>query len=240
MTSRMSDPDRFATGWRPATMLSRLSPTLRNEMLGLGVERAYATGAVLMLQGSSRREALLLLHGYVKIIAGVEGQSVLLTVRGQGDVIGDLAAMSGHVRSATVLACTPIVARFILPETLRAFLAKHPVAAELLNSLMVSQLIGANQRRVDFATLSVRERLARVLSELIVVCGEVQPDASVRLPRWFGQADLADLVGASVDSVQRALRDLRGMGLVDTGYRSVTVLDPARLTAVRAPQSGSR
>ncbi|WFE39359.1 Crp/Fnr family transcriptional regulator [Micromonospora sp. WMMD998] len=207
---------------------------MRDEVLRLGVLRRYPAGTVLIQQGSSSREALLLLHGYVKVFVNSGDHAVLLTVRSQGDVVGDLAAVSGQARSATVTACTHVVARFILPETLREFLARHRHANERLNALVVEQLTGANRRRAEFATLPVVERLARVIGELAGICGDRRPDGSVRLPPWFSQAELADLVGASADSVQRALRVLRRRALIDTGYRSLTIRDPAQLAAVRS------
>jgi CRP/FNR family transcriptional regulator, cyclic AMP receptor protein len=230
----MPDYSELAAGWRPGTLLGQVPRAMRAELLGLGVEREYAAGAILMLQGSPKREALVLLRGFVKVSMSVEGQSVLLAIRAQGDVVGDLAAVSGQHRSATVTACTPILARYVLPETLRDFLTRNRVAGELLNTLIIAQLVAANRRRVEFATRTVRERLARIIVELLDVCGEAGPGGAVQLPPWFGQSDLADLIGASVDTVQRGLRDLRKESLIKTGYRSLTVLDPAGLAAVRA------
>ena len=224
--------------WRPGTLLGQLSAAERTELLGLGATREYPTGAVLMRQGASARETLLLLRGYVKITASSEHHTVLLTVRAQGDLVGDFAATSGRERSATVTACTPIVAQFLLPDTLRGFLGRHPHAAELVSGLMVEQLSNANRRRVEYATLPVVSRLARVITELVEICGERRPAGGMQLPSWFGQAELADLVGASVDSVQRALRALRRQGVIDTGYRSVAILDPDALDAARGLPDG--
>jgi len=226
--------------WRPGTLLGQLSATERTELLGLGATREYPTGAVIMRQGATAREAVLLLRGYVKITAASEDHAVLLTVRAQGDLVGDFAATSGRERSATVTACTPIAARFLLPDTLRGFLGRHPHAAELVSGLMVDQLSGANRRRVEYATLPVVSRLARVITELVEICGERRPTGGLQLPSWFGQAELADLVGASADSVQRALRTLRREGVIATGYRSVTILDPDALDSARGLPDGYR
>jgi CRP/FNR family transcriptional regulator, cyclic AMP receptor protein len=215
--------------WRSGTLLGRLSAPVRGELLKLGAVREYEAGAVLMKEGGRQREALLLLSGYVKVTAKADGRDVLLAIRAQGDLVGDLAALSGQRRSATVITCTPIIARFILPDTLHEFVGRHREAAEVINALVVQQLKNANRRRLDYATQLVPQRLARVVLGLFAVCGEQLPDGTLRLPGWFPQADLADLVGVSEDSVQRALRALRDRGLIDTGYRSLTILDLAGL-----------
>jgi CRP-like cAMP-binding protein len=221
----------MAAGWRPITLLGRLPPAIRAEMTQLGAVREFPAGTRLMDEGSLRRDALLLLLGYVKVSVRTGTETVLLTIRGQGDLIGDMAALSGSPRSATVTACTPIVARFILPATLREFLHRRPAAAELINALIVEQLTAANRRRAEFATKPVVQRLAGVILELSVICGDRLADGSVRLPSWFPQSDLADLVGVSEDSVQRALRELRARKVIDTGYRSITIRAPEELAA---------
>jgi CRP/FNR family cyclic AMP-dependent transcriptional regulator len=222
--------------WRPATLLARLPSRVRDEMAALGAERRYRAGDVLIHEGGSTREMLLLLSGYVKVSMRNGTHSVLLAVRSAGDPVGDLAAMSGEPRSATVTACTPIVARFILPETLRAFLQRHPQAAGLISGLVSARLAAANRRRVEVATRPVLDRLIGVLLDLIEVCGEKQADGAVELPSWFNQAELAALAGAtSTDTVQRCLRTLRERGLIENGYRWVRIKDPDRLAAARVP-----
>nr|MDT0659951.1 Crp/Fnr family transcriptional regulator [Micromonospora sp. DSM 115978] len=202
--------------------------------MALGVERRHRAGDVLIKQGTATREMLLLLNGFVKVTAEDGTEPVLLTIRAAGDPVGDLAAMSGQLRSATVTACTPITARFVLPQTLQAFLRDRPHAMELINALMVEQLAMANRRRVEMSTRPVLERLIGVLLDLVGICGEQQQDGSAALPNWFSQAELAALVGtSSVDTVQRQLRSLRERGLIENGYRRITVLDPDGLAALR-------
>lgn len=225
--------------WRPETLLARLPAQTRTEMIALGVERRYRVGDVLLKQGMTTRETLLLLHGFVKITVDAGAEPVLLTVRAAGDPVGDLAAVSGRPRSATVTACTAVTARFILPHTLQAFLRSRPQAAEVINALVVEQLAMANRRRVEMATRPVLDRLIGVLLDLVAICGEQQPDGSAALPNWFNQVELAALAGtSSVDTIQRQLRGLRVQGLIENGYRSITILDPDRLAALRARSDG--
>ncbi|WP_433265709.1 Crp/Fnr family transcriptional regulator [Micromonospora vinacea] len=203
-------------------------------MIKLGVERRYRTGDILLKQGMATRETLLLLNGFVKVSVENGSEPVLLAIRAAGDPVGDLAAMSGQPRSATVTACTPITARFILPQTLQALLHKRPHVAQLLSSLVVDQLAMANRRRVEMATRPVLDRLIGVLLDLIAICGEQQRDGSAVLPNWFSQAELAALVGtSSVDTIQRSLRSLREQELIENGYRRIKVIDPDGLAALR-------
>jgi DNA-binding GntR family transcriptional regulator len=70
-----------------------------------------------------------------------------------------------------------------------------------------------------------------VLGDIAVACGT--PDRQgVRLGIQLNQVELAELIGASGDTVQRALRTLRNDGLVGTGYRTITVLDSGGLRSL--------
>jgi hypothetical protein len=66
VASRSTDPSPWANEWRTTTLLSRLSAPARDEMIRLGAVRSYEPGDVLIRQGGTSREALLLLSGLVK------------------------------------------------------------------------------------------------------------------------------------------------------------------------------
>jgi len=238
--ARGVDPLDPPPPWSATTLLGQVSPLAQADLVRLGAHRQYDTGEILIHQGAEQRFALLLLSGFVKITVQADSeQQILLTIRGQGDLIGDLAALSGQRRSATVVACTPIKARLIFHHTLREFTERNREVGELIIGLVVTQLHTANRRRVEFATRNAPQRLASVLLELAATCGKPLPDSGIQLPNWFSQTELANLVGSSEDSVQRALRDLRTQGMVSTGYRQLTIIDPEGLAEVIQPTSPS-
>lgn len=76
---------------------------------------------------------------------------------------------------------------------------------------------------------SVRAHVADVLTEETVSKSEVS----------LSQASIATLLGVSRQSVNEALGELREMGVVETGYRRIKVLDPDTLMAVAVEQNDS-
>ena len=74
-------------------------------------------------------------------------------------------------------------------------------------------------------------RLAHVLGEIAASCGEAVSDG-VLIGVELSQTELATLVGAAEDTVQKALRLLRDRGLIRTGYRKITVVDHVALRAL--------
>ncbi|MCA1846843.1 MAG: cyclic nucleotide-binding domain-containing protein [Actinobacteria bacterium] len=80
-----------------------LSTTALAELERLGGRRRYAAGETLFLEGDRAGEALVLMSGEVKISVGSQdGREVILDVLEAGSLIGELAAIDGEPRSATV------------------------------------------------------------------------------------------------------------------------------------------
>jgi CRP/FNR family transcriptional regulator, cyclic AMP receptor protein len=157
-----------------------------------------------------------------------EGNEVTLSVRGPGDVIGEMGALElGAPRSASVVALDPLRCRVISATELRELLQAHPRVTLALLQLVVGRLRHADRRRAEFGSYDTTRRLARLLVEAAAERG-VGGGALRGLA--LSQQELAGLVGASRESVARALGELRRRGMVDTGRRAITVRD---LTALR-------
>jgi CRP-like cAMP-binding protein len=152
-----------------------------------------------------------------------------------GDVVGELAAVDGAPRSATLTVYERVTGQKIGREQFRAFLCGNPDASLLVTSIVGERLRAANRRRLEFGGYSVKARVVRVLLEL---CRSLdQGDGRARRFRLpLTHQELAELTGSAVVSVQKVLRELRQQQLVDTGYRRVTVLNLEGLTALE-PQT---
>ncbi|HEV8597396.1 MAG TPA: Crp/Fnr family transcriptional regulator [Candidatus Dormibacteraeota bacterium] len=225
--------------WRAESFLGRLEPGTRESLLRLGKRCEYPSGQMLLQQGEESDHVILIRSGIVKISAGTEeGHTVLLGIRMSGDIVGELAAMDGAPRSATLLASGKVVGQRIERSQFQAFLRSQPDIALLVTRTVGDRLRMANRRRVEFGGYSVKVRVARILVELGRSLGrETRRGMSIDLD--LTHPELAQITGAAVVSVQKALRELRRQGLITTGYRHVTILDFDGLLAVdRRPGSG--
>ena len=215
--------------WLPGTLLSRLDEPTRREFLQLGVARTAAASRPILQEG--RRESYVILQsdGLTKVTAAMtDGRHALLDVRVSGDVVGEMSALNGTPRSATVTTCRASTIRIIHCNDFRAFLRAHPDAAMEMAGIVADRLRMANRRRVDFASYPVKVRLARILWEIAVAYGNRERDGIV-VNVQLTQSELATMCGAAEITLQKAMRELRGCGIVDTGYRQVIVRDVAAL-----------
>ena len=118
--------------------------------------------------------------------------------------------------------------RIIHRDDFRAFLRGHADAAMAVAGIVADRLRMANRRRVDFASYPVKVRLARILWEIATAYGRRGRDGIVVDIR-LTQSELATMCGAAEITLQKALRELRVSGIVDTGYRQVIVRDETAL-----------
>ncbi|MFE9608037.1 Crp/Fnr family transcriptional regulator [Streptomyces sp. NPDC006012] len=211
--------------WPARSLLGRLTAPARRDLLGLGTEVRFDAGDVLLREGMDDRHVLLLLSGFVKVTATVEnGETSLLAVRAGGDTVGEMAAMDGAARSATVTACSPVTARSVRDGALRELMARRSEVSVALTALVADRLRWANRRRLDFRGYPAKVRLARVLVELAESYG-VPRAGKVVIGSRLTQPELATLVGAAETTVHKVLRELREEGLLETGYRATTIRD---------------
>ncbi|MFC1419142.1 Crp/Fnr family transcriptional regulator [Streptacidiphilus cavernicola] len=225
-------------GWPPASMLGSLDESARNRLLALGALTQYPEpGRVLMRESDPTSFVLILLDGVVKVTGQTQsGRDALLAVRMGGDLVGELTAVDGQARSATVTTCGTVVARAVGQADFLDCLRREPRIAHAVNQSVVTKLREANSRQIDFTGSDAPTRLARVLYQIAESYG-VRNGNRVEIHWPLTQPELAELAGAAEPTVHKALRQLRAAGVVSTGYRTVTVNDLERLKRIAYPAS---
>jgi CRP-like cAMP-binding protein len=179
----------------------------------IGRWRTYRRGDRLFHEGDRSDAVYLVVEGRARVFTSTEeGNEVTLTVRGPGDLVGEMGALDpGAPRSATVVALDPLRCRVVAAGDLRTFLEQHPRAALALLHLVIGRLRDSDRRRAEFGSYDSTRRLARVLVESSTLA--------------LSQSELAGMIGASRESVARGLAELRRRGLVATGRRTITIRD---------------
>ncbi|MFJ8035471.1 MULTISPECIES: Crp/Fnr family transcriptional regulator [unclassified Streptomyces] len=219
--------------------LARLERADRAALLALGHGLDFAPRAVLLRQREPSAHVLFVVDGWTKVTAAAaNGYEALLALRGPGDVIGESAALTGRTRSATVTALEQVRAVAVQRERFTQFLADSPAVSFALLGLTSDRTRAADRRRLEFASLSVRERFATLLLDLARTHGRRTGDG-VELAVPLSKQELAGSVGASREAVQRLLKDLREREVVRTGRRALVIVRPdvlRRIARAEAPE----
>jgi CRP-like cAMP-binding protein len=225
------------SSWPPRSFVGRLCQVDREALMGLGIRYVLGPGRLVIAQGERSRHVVILQTGYVKVTTTTAGyQEALMAVRGPGDIIGELAAMSGAERSATVTTCGRIIGRLISHNVLEQFLTDHPAVSRHLTAVVGDKLLWANRRRADFISLPALNRVASVLRDLAVVfAGSNHAAESIRIN--VTQPELASIAGIREVTVHKELRELREMRLIATGYRHITITNMDQLQELCEPNA---
>jgi len=212
-----------------------LSERERDGLLSLGMLHEWATGSTLLMEGDTAMHVLVLDAGWVKVVAALEeGGEALLALRSRGDLVGEQAAVENAPRSASVVSAIPVRAYIIQREPFLKYLTDHPRVHHAVTHALSAKLRSETRRRVDFGILRSDVRLARVLGDLARRNSRLT-DEGMELGYTLTQPELAAMVGISEPSLQRALRKLRELGVVDTGYRRIVILDMTKLDGIARP-----
>jgi CRP/FNR family cyclic AMP-dependent transcriptional regulator len=212
---------------------SALDPATASALLERGTVCSYARGRTLFHEGQVPDRVLLLRSGCVKVgLVTAGGREVVLAFRGPGELVGELSALDGEPRSATIVAVEPVEALALTQQAFRAFLAGHPPAALALLRMLSLRLREADAQRIEFSTFTTMGRVAARLLELSDRFGR-EENGRIRISLPITQEELAGSTGSSLESVGRALQTMRSLKCIETRRRDIQVLDRQGLEALR-------
>jgi CRP/FNR family transcriptional regulator, cyclic AMP receptor protein len=132
-----------------AEFLHTPTPAESEALEQMGEPGSYPPGSLIFEQGDTADRVLLVRAGHVRVAArGADGSEVLRAERGPGELLGDLAAIDGRPRSATVTGVEEVRALVVPLRAFRGFLMDHPRAALALLELLSRRLREAEAQRV--------------------------------------------------------------------------------------------
>ena len=198
---------------------------LRASMAEMRVQR----GGIIFAEGEAGERMYVVLDGKVKLgQTSPDGRESLLAVLGPGEVFGELSLFDPGPRTATATAVTDTVVVGLGHADLRPWLTGRPEVAESLLQALAQRLRRTNEALADLVFSDVPGRVAKQLLDLADKFGQPGPDG-VLVHHDLTQEELAQLVGASRETVNKALADFTQRGWVEVDQRQVLLIDMERL-----------
>ena len=199
-----------------------LTPTDLKALSAAGEYVDKYPGTHLFKEGQQASAAYVIQKGQVELYrTRKEGNRVVGRV-GEGAVIGDIAMFRDQPYISSAKAIGPVTAFRFDRDRLLPVLLEHPMIAMRWLVAGLSQLEATQRRVLRLMHRTVKEQVAELLLDDADAYGEVH----------LSQSSVATLLGASRQSVNEALSDLKEQGYVETGYRLVRVLDREGLAAI--------
>lgn len=190
--------------------------------------RGFDARQIIIEQGGQSTEMYALLHGRLKVARNTEdGREVTLAILESGDVFGELAMLDGGPRTATVETLEPCELLVLRRADVIRFLENHPKVMRQLILALCARLRSADEKVQDTLFLPLTPRLGKALKALAIQHGDETPHG-VRIDLKLTQQEVANLVGASRESVNKQLNAWQENGLLkmESGY--IYLIDPEK------------
>jgi len=190
---------------------------------------AFARGDVLFHEGDPGDRLFVIRSGKIKLgRRSSDGRENLLSIQGPGEMFGELSLFDPGPRTATATVVADAELVELAHTDLVAWLELHPKVAKHLLKALAHRLRRTNEALADLVFSDVPGRVAKALLDLATRFGE-PTDEGVRVAHDLTQEELAQLVGASRETVNKALADFAARGWVRREGRAVVLLDADRL-----------
>jgi CRP/FNR family cyclic AMP-dependent transcriptional regulator len=195
----------------------------------LSQRRAFSRGDVIFNEGDPGEEVIVLRAGRAKVCARRGGREVILSVLDPGSLVGEISAIDGSRRSATVIALEPVEIDVIGLEEFSCFLLSHPrVPLELLR-LLASRLRSLSTRQLEFGAASTLTRVCGTITRLAERYG-TEVEGRIEIDAPLSQQEMASWSGMSREAFVKGLHQLRSLGWMAVEDHRIVLLDPGAIS----------
>jgi CRP/FNR family transcriptional regulator, cyclic AMP receptor protein len=189
----------------------------------------FGPGQVIFARGDLKAALYLLVEGKVKLgRCADDGRENLLTVLAPPDMFGELSILDPGPQPWTATAVTEVRTVMVNRAQLEAWMLDHPAMGDRLLRLIARRLRHTTDTLADLAFIDAPARVAKQLLGLAQRFGTPE-NGSMRVTHDLTQEELAQLVGATRETVNKALSDFRNRGWIRVDGKSVLISDSERL-----------
>jgi CRP/FNR family cyclic AMP-dependent transcriptional regulator len=189
----------------------------------------FPRGHTVFAEGDPGDRLFIVISGKVKIgRCSPDGRENILAIMGPSDMFGELSIFDPGPRTSSATTITEACAVSMDRDALRAWIADRPEIAQQLLRVLARRLRRTNNNLADLIFTDVPGRVAKQLLMLAQRFGTQEGDA-LRVTHDLTQEEIAQLVGASRETVNKALAEFVHRGWIELDGKSVLVCDSERL-----------
>jgi CRP/FNR family transcriptional regulator, nitrogen oxide reductase regulator len=208
----------------PDQAITEINPLFR--------EQGYEPGETIYFTGDPATRLYVVAAGKVKLLRHAPtGQEVLLDLLIPGDFLGSLPMLGENTYPDTAQAHTICCTLTITDEEFQKILEQHPQVSLALLEIVSHRLQEAREIIHQLSAAPVESRLAATLLKLADKLGE-QHDGELLIQLPLSRQDLADMTGATVETVSRIMSQFRKQNLIRSGRGWVAITNRDELATV--------
>ena len=189
-------------------------------------EKFYPKGSVVLFEDDPGDSLFVVRQGRVKVVLiGEDGREVILGVLGAGEHFGELSLIDDRPRSAHVIAMDDAHLLVLRREDFRKRVESSPAVAWSLLKELSRRLRAADEKIGGLVLLDVPGRIARLLLDL------AEEGGGERIEKSLTHQTIAQIIGASRETVSRAMKEFQDAGWIEVERRRVILSDRPALEA---------
>lgn len=187
-------------------------------------EKSYPKGSVILFEDDPGDSLFVVREGRVKVVLiGEDGREVILGVLGVGEYFGELSLIDDRPRSAHVIAMEDSNLLVLRREDFRKRVESSPSVAWGLLTELSRRLRRADDKIGGLVLLDVPGRIARLLLDL------AEESGTNAIEKTLTHQTIAQMIGASRETVSRAMKDFQDAGWITVERRRIAIADRAAL-----------
>ncbi|MCE3262041.1 MAG: Crp/Fnr family transcriptional regulator [Pseudoduganella sp.] len=188
--------------------------------------RQYAKRDIVLQKGAPGDSLLFLLSGSLQVVDITEdGRAIGLRMLQPGDFFGEIAVINGSMRSASVVALTPVLVA-LLPRATALHLFSHsPSVANRMLRFLAEKV----QRDSEFRALLSIHNTAKRIYTFIDLLKKPEGDGQAVVENLPTHQDIANMINTSRETVTRTLLALTQQGIIQKGQHRLIIVRPDAL-----------
>jgi CRP/FNR family cyclic AMP-dependent transcriptional regulator len=210
---------------KESRLFCNLAPAAVQRLSEITSTATYPKGATLFVEGQTSRGLFILCTGHVKLsTSSADGKTLILRISEPGDLLGLPATISGRPYEVTAEVIEPTQANFISRADFLNFLREHGEAAlRVAQELSETYQSAFAEMRTIGLSHSAREKVARFLLEWSA--NHPSEKGVIRFNLTLTHEEIAQMIGASRETVTRLFADFKKQNLLQIKGSSVTIKD---------------
>lgn len=224
-----------------ADFMSSLSDAETDSLMQLSKRISLKKRDLLFEAGDPSRTAFIVAEGCIKLYQlSPSGKEIILWFSFPGEVFGVAELLQGAEREIFAEANVDSKVYCISQKNFLDFLRTHPEAAMRAIGILSARVRTLGSTLVDLATDDVQTRLARFLLRYAAIktyrpCTNSLTDDEICVNIPFTHQDIANLIGASRQTVTSTLAGLRRRGAISNIDRHIHIVEPKQLRRLLDP-----
>ncbi len=215
-------------------LFKAVTPAERQELERRCRWRTYTDGEQIIDRENDSQDVFFVVSGLARVVNySAAGREISFDEIGAGGMFGELAAIDGLPRSASVVAKTATLTASLPPAAFREIIETHPAVAQALLRRLASIVRGSTDRIMDLSTLGAHNRIyAELLRQARETDSAAFDSGAARayIRPMPVHSDLAARVSTARETVARVLSDLTRKGILERESDALVILDVHRLS----------